>query len=634
LNILSNRWSYTYNTYTTSSSIWPGDDSYGKTAAIDINTFKVAWVKNIPSQSLNFYDKTSISLKYLVDASNNLTELSRGNFNLQEVQRIFQSGDPVVLSISDVKVPSNQTTLDGTKLIWKGGYSYNPLLYRENNETLNFTHPTPISSSQANLGLKAISDVGISYQSLLSPTNLFVKAPPSDIPSSTTYAYKKNSISQIEEMALERYESSNYKYANSTNPLINFNTGSVIPSNIRIVQNSNNTPFNTGSIQTYYFNILNCNNTGSNVGGYNYEPNPSSTYYIGDDGDYYYKAPRDSSYNIDGSISFSFRGSVYNPTDGYINPQNTSQRLFKAVAFKPVGILEKCLATRNPNQENNWSFVGVTTLQRNFTSVGNHGDNSNSNIVYIWNKMNAYVSYYCNLTATNILLNAGDLIRFRLYIIDVSNTFGYSQTPSLADAYLPPITRFSFIINNSNLNPSQVNNSYFQVKDLNAPTTIYTYNSSYGQIPQLFTTSSANTLLFNSSSLYLFNTASIYNPQAPTSQYYTPVTDDFGIQKYDLIRIGGFESPASTYYEVLNVSSSTNGVYVTLNSNIDTGSFVSNIAQNFAIFRPKQDETSVIIDYKKQPGEVSQTILIPYNASNTIKAAVGNIFKTLNPDLQ
>ena len=88
------------------------------------------------------------------------------------------------------------------------------------------------------------------------------------------------------------------------------------------------------------------------------------------------------------------------------------------------------------------------------------------------------------------------------------------------------------------------------------------------------------------------------------------------------------------YYEILNVSSSNSGVYVTLSSNINTGSFVSNIAQSFAIFRPKSDETSVIINFKKQPGEVSQTILIPNDASETIKNAVGNIFKTLNPDLQ
>ena len=45
-------------------------------------------------------------------------------------------------------------------------------------------------------------------------------------------------------------------------------------------------------------------------------------------------------------------------------------------------------------------------------------------------------------------------------------------------------------------------------------------------------------------------------------------------------------------------------------------------------------KTSVIINYKKQPGEVSQTILISNDANDTIKGAVGNIFKTLNVDLQ
>jgi hypothetical protein len=194
---------------------------------------------------------------------------------------------------------------------------------------------------------------------------------------------------------------------------------------------------------------------------------------------------------------------------------------------------------------------------------------------------------------------------------------------------------FTFFLGNATqLTNQTIEKPFFEIYDNSTPVTNYIYSSSYGQVPSLFTTSSANTLLFNSSSLYLFNTASIYDPQPPTSQYYSPVTDIFGIQKYDLIRIGSFSSPSSTYYEVLNVSSSTNGVYVTLSSNIDTGSFVSNVAQNFSIFRLKPDETSVIINYKKQPGEVSQTILIPNDADNTIKAAVGNIFKTLNPDLQ
>ena len=295
--------------------------------------------------------------------------------------------------------------------------------------------------------------------------------------------------------------------------------------------------------------------------------------------------------------------------------------------------LEKCPAAlaQAASNDNNWSFLGATTLQRNFRIFNSPGgDESNCNTIWFSGAMTSYASYYLNLdtSTTNpsgISLNINDLVRFRFYFIDISNVFGFSPSDNPTSQYLNAIPFFNFFFNNSYLNPTQVENSFFQVEDLGAPTTIYTYNSSYGQLPQLFTTSSVNTLLFHSSSLYLFNTSSIFNPQAPTSQYYSPVTDDFGIKKYDLIRIGGFESPASTYYEVLNVSSSTNGVYVTLNNNVDTGSFISNIAQNFAIFRPKQDETSVIINFKKQPGEVSQNILIPFDASSTIKAAVGKI---------
>jgi hypothetical protein len=177
-----------------------------------------------------------------------------------------------------------------------------------------------------------------------------------------------------------------------------------------------------------------------------------------------------------------------------------------------------------------------------------------------------------------------------------------------------------------------ISDTYFEIFDTSTQVTNYIYTSQYQQIPPLFTTSSTNILVFNPSSSYLFTTASIFTPTTTTQNLYSPVVDQFGIQKYDLIRIGSFNSPLSEYYEVLNVSSSTTNVYVTLNQNINNLSY--NDAQSFAILRPKPDETSVIINYKKQPGEVSQTILIPNDANNAVKNAVGNIFKTLNIDLQ
>jgi hypothetical protein len=139
-----------YNTYTTSSytgsdgfTIQNGDISYGKTAAVDRQSYKVAWVKNIPSQSLNFPDKTQIQLKYLVDKDQNLTDLTLKNNNLFEVQNTFKSSDKVVLSLSDAIKPSFQKTLDGTKLIFRGGYSFDPIFYREARDILKFRWSEP-----------------------------------------------------------------------------------------------------------------------------------------------------------------------------------------------------------------------------------------------------------------------------------------------------------------------------------------------------------------------------------------------------------------------------------------------------------------------------------------------------------
>jgi hypothetical protein len=58
-----------------------------------------------------------------------------------------------------------------------------------------------------------------------------------------------------------------------------------------------------------------------------------------------------------------------------------------------------------------------------------------------------------------------------------------------------------------------------------------------------------------------------------------------------------------------------------------------NLSQNFAILIPKPDETSVIVNFKKSLGDVSQTILIPQDASDEIKDSVGTIFQSLNVDL-
>jgi hypothetical protein len=74
---------------------------------------------------------------------------------------------------------------------------------------------------------------------------------------------------------------------------------------------------------------------------------------------------------------------------------------------------------------------------------------------------------------------------------------------------------------------------------------------------------------------------------------------------------------------------------ITVNKDINLGNInIGNLnSQNFAILRPKPDETSVIIDFRKTQGDVSQTILIPQDASEDLKSNVGTIFQKLNVDL-
>jgi hypothetical protein len=94
-----------------------------------------------------------------------------------------------------------------------------------------------------------------------------------------------------------------------------------------------------------------------------------------------------------------------------------------------------------------------------------------------------------------------------------------------------------------------------------------------------------------------------------------------------------------------NTNNTSDGSKITI-SNLDSNnetqlvvtldrtiSGLGNPSENFAIFRPKPDETSVIINFKKDDGEVSQTILIPQDASDELKNNVGEIYQKLNVDL-
>ena len=117
-----------YNTYTSASTTYDGDYSYGKTAAIDHSVRKIGLFTQIQSSSL-LPGRNSVILKYLVDEFGGLTELNQRNKHWCEVQNTFVASDLTNVSLFDNKKYSNQKFTDGNKLIFDSGYSYYPILY-------------------------------------------------------------------------------------------------------------------------------------------------------------------------------------------------------------------------------------------------------------------------------------------------------------------------------------------------------------------------------------------------------------------------------------------------------------------------------------------------------------------------
>ncbi len=626
-----------YNVYTGPTGSYMGDSSYGLSAAIDRNSIKVGWVNNIPEENLNFYTKTTIYLKYLTDLDNQLIELNRSNNNLFDVQNIFKSGTPVVLSISDVTSPSFQKDLDGEKMIFRGGFSYDPILYREDNENLKFEHEVPISQSIQNYSIRTCTENAYRYyagdtadrtgdQALTSPNS----SPDNTSVSSTserggsTYTFDIPNTGEylVGIKAADRFDKTQFNsilssWGQASNQAVNW---TFAPGSANTQRGPRNDCYRFDFLEFPVVTDLNYNLLASDLLVDSVTPTSiGRTRKL-------FKAPKTSTYKFDGRMRLILI--------------TNDARLPGGMSFKLYMTLE---SSTNPNLDS-WNFVKAFGL----TPVG-----STPGITYYgatntikFDQASRYTKFTVPIDATHAC-TAGTYYRFNLYLLTQDNIFGWNGNNER-----PGVIEFGFQVGSTKAEDSSTvlpvtEKSFVNIQDTLSTFTKYDYTSSYNQDPSLFLTGSTTsqgslanrTLVFSPSSSYLFETGSLFTPAPadPFNQsitYYTPVIDNLGVQKYDLIRLGKFKDLNASYYEVVDVqiSGSQKQRVVTLNTPV-TSSY-ANIASSFAILRPKPDETSVIVDYRKRPGIVSPTILIPSDLNKEIKDNVGNIFKNLNPNLQ
>jgi hypothetical protein len=566
-----------YNTYTSASLTYAGDDSFGKTAAIDHNSYKLAWLKLIPTQSLNFYDKTSLSLKYLVDKDNQVTELNSYNNNICEIQNIFKSGTPTIFSITQ----PGQNKLDGDKLIWKGGYSFSPIIYRENGEILNFTYDNYLYTTSLPLGFLGTdpNTLEYSFNGGQYPPNTPVQNKPG------TNFYKINGVPSLtgdvivdKVIPYSSWPYNNTPKLNYTSYPPNWNSGGGIPG------------------PSYRFSMFNINNfttpqqtTSGKIDGFFNEPAVTSF------NNTIYKISRNGTYNISAGVEF------------YIRLQDIAAGWH---IFKAALVLEK--ATPDGYSTDTWTALKIAdSIVINFENL-NRGlfdpatntfriDPPSSDEASLTNRM--ILNYTDNLVA-------GDYLRISFYLIDIANMATVSNAGTM-----------------------RWRNMYWSVKDTVNTSIKYIYTDSYTSTTPFFTLSTTyktnDTLIFNTVSSAYFYSSSFTN----TSANYSPIINKMSVQPLDLIKFGQFEAP-EPYYEVKEVTDiGTGGSHsykvVVTDSIISSATLAAN---NFAIFRPKLDETSVILEGRKAIGteEIPQSLLIPYDASTTLKNSIGSIVKSLN----
>lgn len=137
---------------------------YGKNASIDKNTIQYAFFSEINctgSFAIAMPERSNVYLKYLIDASGSLVELTQRDYtnirnnqfwNLYQVQNIFPSTDyygantgSLNISLFDNQNPSGQKDLDGNHNIFAGGYKFVPTLWRVADTQQRYALPTGYS---------------------------------------------------------------------------------------------------------------------------------------------------------------------------------------------------------------------------------------------------------------------------------------------------------------------------------------------------------------------------------------------------------------------------------------------------------------------------------------------------------
>ena len=620
---------------------WEGDKSFGKTAAVDFYVDKFAFATNINKKNLNFYDKSVVNLKYLIDATGSVTELSRENRNIFEIQSMYKKGDKATVSLFDKYNPTNQAPLDGSKVVFEGGYNYSPIMYRELNETMYFTYISPEETTSNRLGVKGVNTGSFVWKTVGDTNTDF-----STTPNGSNTIFTINGVSTTTQ-AFSLSKTINTSWPYSEMPLFNFSNFIYKDylNNRRFINSDLwNTSFANADLAHFYsLDWFIPNGTDTAVGGYETNDMTGKLVTVKNSSEYYVYAiaPRDSSYVINVDVPIKVKA-TNKETGGERAPEKGPSLV------KVIGVIEvqKNGSTtwdyRDPN--NAGAPYGYTKFVSTNIPIASGGRSATDTRVALVNEENSflyfpedtvggtvngqYITPYfegrCQLFGKKIKLGQDDKVRVKFYFAEVTTFFRRSE-----NIYFE-------------LPVGDTSKTYFEVYDENFASVSLASSVSIPSTPAIFTANSDNqTLTFDDSVSVLYNSV-IFEPQDTNnpnsiSNLYSFVEFPFRFERYDIIRFTSFYSVRPEYYYIMSVQEpiisfvgNTKTVLKPLAITLDRTFNPNTISTtHFAFFRRFPDETTVMIDYKKKDGLTSNALLIPYNLKPETAANVANIVAPL-----
>ena len=629
----------------------PGDKSYGKTAAVDFNAEKFAFANSINKKNLNFYDKTTVNIKYLISETGSITELSRRNYNVFEVQNIYKKGDFVNVSLMDKLNPTNQSSLDGDKVIWEGGFSYSPIIFREINENLNFTYIDSTDTTEKRLGLKAVNINGYLFQTVGDTNGEFTTTP-----NGTNIKFLINGVSQTGiTYSQKKIESINWPYLKM--PLTDY------ASSTTFYKDYTNSSRNIGTHDTsadnpnyYSLDWFIPGSTSESDGGYKTDDFNGKLTVVQSGTEYYsyVTAPRTTTYKV--NLDLSIRVKAKNPEPTGVFGIGVRQQENGPSIVKIIGILEvqragestwSYLDTTNPANPVPFGYTTFTATNIPIATGGRQATGTTRALVnedksflyfpeetiggtYNGKTISPYFEGKCQLFGKDVYLNQNDKLRVRFFFAEVTTFFRRCE-----DVYFE-------------MQAGSTSKAFFEVWDkVTANTTqVTTATIVTNPTSSIMNPSPDNkTIVFNNEASILWNKAFFEAPDSSNpssiSNSYSAIEHPFSVNVYDVIRFTQFNAIKPDYYTVMEVvdpqiqavSTGTVTSYIVTrpasivldreyNPNQISGS-------SFAILRKTPDETVIILDFKKKDGISSNAFIIPYNIKDDIKKNIGNIVAPL-----